>query len=139
MKTLNLIIKQKYFDAILSGEKTEEYREVRPTTFKKYLKYVVDGQEFNSLDDVPDDEHFNKVLDEEGFDVNPIDYDTIRFYVGYNKDRDSMLVEVKEIILEYLTDEDDEPIYFEYDGNEYIACNMVYVLGVILEKDVHEK
>ena len=29
MKVLNLIIKQKYFDAILAGRKVQEFREVR--------------------------------------------------------------------------------------------------------------
>ena len=73
MKVLNLIIKQKYFDAILAGRKVQEFREVRPTTIKKLLQ-----------------------LDEEGFEIEdadgnaqPIKYDAIQFYVGYNKDRDS--------------------------------------------------
>ena len=38
MKILTLIIKQKWFDAILSGEKTVETREVRPTN-TKYISY----------------------------------------------------------------------------------------------------
>ena len=38
MKVLNLIIRQKYFDAILAGRKVQEFREVRPTTIKKLLQ-----------------------------------------------------------------------------------------------------
>ncbi len=34
MKTLNLIIKQVYFDQIINGTKTQEFREVKPTTIK---------------------------------------------------------------------------------------------------------
>lgn len=36
MKVLTLIIKKKWFDAILSGEKTTETREVRPTNISIY-------------------------------------------------------------------------------------------------------
>ena len=32
MNILTLSIKQKYFDEILAGKKTHEYREIRPTT-----------------------------------------------------------------------------------------------------------
>lgn len=30
MKTLHLVLKKKWFDLIASGEKTEEYREIKP-------------------------------------------------------------------------------------------------------------
>ena len=36
-KTLYLPIKQIYFDEILAGTKKQEYREMKPTTFTKYL------------------------------------------------------------------------------------------------------
>lgn len=73
MKILNLIIKQVYFDAIIRGEKTQEFREVKPTTIKKLLQLDEEGYELL-------DENENSL---------PIQYDAIRFYVGYNKDRDS--------------------------------------------------
>ncbi len=34
MKTLTLVIKQKWFDMIMSGEKTSEYRELTPYNAK---------------------------------------------------------------------------------------------------------
>ncbi len=135
MNVLQLIIKQKYFDEILAGKKTEEYREVRPTTFKKYLRYVVNDKEYDSLDD-PELLPLNGDFE---FDVEIKQYDAIRFYVGYNKDRDSMLVEVKDAIITFFTDEDDNDITYEYNGNQYVASEMTYVLGEILEKDVHPK
>ena len=49
MKVLNLIIKQKYFDAILAGRKVQEFREVRPTTVKKYIE--LDEDEFEKEDE----------------------------------------------------------------------------------------
>lgn len=135
MKVLNLIIKQKYFDEILAGTKTEEYREVRPTTFKKYLRYEVNGKLYESLDD-PELKPLNGDFE---FDVDIIKYDALRLYVGYNKDRDSMLVEVKDTFITFFTDENDEDITYEHNGNIYVASEMTYVLGEILEKNVHPK
>jgi hypothetical protein len=38
MKTLNLTIHKKWFDIILSGEKKEEYRDVKPYYTKRFFK-----------------------------------------------------------------------------------------------------
>ncbi|MEG2067159.1 MAG: ASCH domain-containing protein [Tannerellaceae bacterium] len=123
MKVLDLIIKQKYFDAIMAGKKVQEFREVRPTTIKKYLQ-----------------------LDEEGFEIEdekgnakPIEYDAIRFFVGYNKGRDSALVEVTSSFCEIFVDENDEPIEYEYEGEIWVSEQMVYNLGKILEHNIRDK
>jgi len=123
MKVLNLIIKQSWFDKILSGEKTQEFREIKPTTYKKYIE-----------------------LDENGFDKEdgngnsiPIKYDAIRFFVGYNPNRDSMLVEVKDTYTEIFVDEEGEWIWYEYDGQDWVAQQVVYNLGKIIETDIHKK
>lgn len=139
MKVLNLIIKQKYFDEILAGTKTREYREVRPTTFKKYLRYTCCGQEFNDLEDIPKEEPYTTELNEVGFNVKVIPYDAIRLYVGYNKDRDDMLVEVKDIIHEYFVDAQGNRIEYTVGNDVYYASQMVYCLGKVLEKNVHPK
>lgn len=135
MKTLYLTIKQQYFDEILAGTKTEEYREVRPTTFKKYLRYVVDGKEYDSLTD-PELAHLNGEFE---FDVAIKHYDALNLCVGYNKDRDTMLVEVADAYLTLFEDEDGEPLMYEYKGDNYQECQMTYVLGRIIEKNVHPK
>ncbi len=74
LRVLTLNIKDMYFQEILSGTKTIEYREIKQTTINKYT-YIdqADGKRY----------------------LRP--YDVIRFYVGYNKDRDSALVEVTDI------------------------------------------
>ena len=129
MKILNLIIKQKYFDAIMAGRKVQEFREVRPTTIKKLLRLDEEGYEV-------EDEYGN---------AQPIKYDAIRFFVGYNKDRDSALVEVESAYCEIFVDDDDKPIVYESgvdkDGNplEWIAEQVVFNLGRILEKDIRDK
>lgn len=139
MNVLYLTIKQKYFDAILAGTKKEEFREVRPTTFSKYLRYLVCGEEFKSLNDVPDEDKYIKDLEENGFDVVPIEYDALKLCVGYAKERDEMLVEVKGITLESFVDDNNEPIYYEYKGNQYIMSQMVYELGDIIETKLVSK
>lgn len=42
--TLYLPIKQVYFDQIIAGTKTEEFREIKDTTAKKYLLTAPDGK-----------------------------------------------------------------------------------------------
>lgn len=63
MKILTLIIKQKWFDAILSGEKTVETREVRPTN-TKYISYRDNntGKVYKKDSDVPESAWDSEVL-----------------------------------------------------------------------------
>jgi hypothetical protein len=98
LKVISLIIKQEYFNQILSGEKVKEFREVKPTTANRLVQIDADGYE---------------VEDDKG-NAQPVEYDAIRFYVGYNKDRDTALVEVKDAYCEIFVDENDEPITYDY-------------------------
>ena len=129
MKVLNLIIKQKYFDSILCGQKVQEFREVKPTTIKKLLQLDEEGYE---------------IIDEHG-NSQPIKYDAIRFFVGYNKDRDSALVEVKNAYCEIFVDENDNPIEYEVLNPEngrteyWVAQQVVYNLGKIIDADIKPK
>lgn len=129
MKVLNLIIRQKYFDAILAGRKVQEFREVRPTTIKKLLQLDEEGYE---------------VEDEDG-NAQPIKYDAIQFYVGYNKDRDSALVEVVGAHCEIFADENNQPIIYEHgrdkDGQPlvWVAEQVVYDLGKVLSHNIRDK
>ena len=85
MKVLSLIIKKCYFDDIMSGEKKIEYRELKQTTLKKY-----------TFIDESDGKRYLKR------------YDALRLFVGYNKDRESALVQVVD------TTYDDEHSVVEY-------------------------
>ena len=132
MNILTLSIKQKYFDQIVSGEKTQEFREIRPTNAKKYFKYVSGGKEYTDADDIT----------EEGeIELSPIKYDAIKFLTGaYNiKPRPWALVEVKDAQIEILTDENGEDIAYEYQGKEYLLAQIVYSLGKVIDTiDNHE-
>lgn len=41
MKTLTLNLKRKYFDEILAGTKTHEYRDIFPENEKKFVYYQI--------------------------------------------------------------------------------------------------
>jgi len=115
MNTLQLIIKQKHFNDILSGEKTKEFREIRPTTAKKYCEFKTEGEEITL--------------------VGPRKYDQIQFFVGYEKNRPSAIVEVKDAEITIFTDETTgEPITYEENGEEYIESEVIYTLGAIVSK-----
>mgnify|MGYP003291753641 CR=1 FL=1 len=120
MDILTLIIKQKYFDEILSGSKTVETREIH-NNFKKYCEL---------------DEDAYALFDEEKGIFVPRKYDAIRFYVGYNKDRATALVEVKDANIGIFVDDEGKEIVYEANGEEFIASYIDYTLGAILEKNV---
>ena len=87
MNVLTLSIKQKYFDEILAGKKTHEYREIRPTNAKKYITYLCGGKEYKADEELP----------EEGeIELKPIKYDAIKLLTGeYKGKRTYMNIEVK--------------------------------------------
>ncbi len=126
MKTLTLSIKQKYFDEILSGKKTKETREIRPNNAKKYIRYVCDGKEYDADAELP----------EEGdIDIKPVEYDAIKLLTGaYSGKRPYIVIECKGANVYLLTDENGNDIIYEYQGKEYIAAQIEYDLGKIIEK-----
>lgn len=121
MKTLNLIIKQCFFDEIIKGTKKQEFREVKPTTIRRLVQLDKDGYEV-------EDENGNAI---------PIQYDALQLYVGYAKNRASALVEVKSACCE-IPLENGEPIIYEFgtdkNGNPltWVVETVVYNLGKVL-------
>lgn len=116
MEILTLIIKQKFFDEILSGKKTQEFRDIRPTTQKKYCQLDADGY----------------CVEIDGI-FQPRHYDAIQFFVGYNKNRAGALVEVKDTKIELFVDENNEFIELEQNGKPYFMAQIVYDLGKVIE------
>lgn len=49
MKTLDLVLKGKWYDMIASGEKTEEYREIKPYWEKRLLDYEAIKRNYGGL------------------------------------------------------------------------------------------
>ena len=142
--TLYLPIKQIYFDAIIEGSKKEEYREIKPTTYKKYLE--CDENNYPYFDDAlidVDNPLCNdiNVWNDGVYPLYPRNYQYLHLVVGYNKERDEAIVKVKEITFEPILD--DKGLPFRFDENEEESfktengklCfwNIVYHLDQILK------
>lgn len=129
MKVLTLSIKQKWFDEIIAGKKTQEFREIRPVNAKKYFRYVLNGKDYTEETLPSEDEEPGEVV------LTPVKYDAIKFLAGaYSGKRPWALVEVKNANIELLADENGNEIVYEYNGNEYSAAQIVYDLGRVLER-----
>lgn len=134
MRILTLSLKRKYFDEILAGEKTHEYREVRPVSTKKYVHLLCEGKFYDD-----DDPAFDETDPNSPVEIVAKKYDAIRFYTGaYSGKRPWMLVEVKEAEAVIMTDEEGNDLYLK-DGNgeDYLAVTVDYTLGKILDSDLN--
>lgn len=84
MKTLHLVLKHKWYDMIASGEKKEEYREIKPYWANRLLRIRRDfAYDFDSLSDCigmleNETEHAMKSM-------NAVykDYNHVCFHKGY--------------------------------------------------------
>ena len=130
MNILTLSLKRKYFDEILAGKKTHEYREVRPSNTKKYVHLLCEGKFYED-----DDPAFDETNPDSPVEIVAKKYDAIRFYTGaYSGKRPYILVEVKEAEAFIESDDDGNDLVLK-DGNgeEYVAVTVDYTLGQILE------
>lgn len=125
-KILTLIIKQEYFDAIKAGEKKTETREIRPNTAHKYIEYFnpTTGETYPSTAQIPEGAEL---------DARPLEYDAIRFCVGHDKTGETVLVKVEGSEIFILQDEAGEDIVYDYKGAKYVAAQIDYTLGDIIE------
>lgn len=131
MKVLTLSIRQKFFDKILAGTKKQEFRELTPKSSNKHILYVdsSNGKEYSNADDIPDGES--------EIDVKPIGYDALKLCTGaYKGKRPYIIVKIEKAEVEFFDDENGEPETYEYEGKEYLAAQIVYSLGEIIEKSI---
>ena len=133
MKVLTLSIKREWFDKILAGEKTHEYREVRPNNAGRYVYYRNHGKDYEAkdFDKIPDDDSPIEVIEKK--------YDAIKFLTGaYSGKRPWALVEVKGAEHSIITDEDGNDLEYEWtDGKSYVVSQMDYTLGKVLDKNLN--
>lgn len=102
---LYVTIKKVFFDQIMSGEKTEEYRE--PTDYWFRRLFIIE----------------NNVA------IKPKPFKYIRLCVGYHRDREEALVEIKNLDLYKF-------IYNIPDGFEKGDESFVIDLGKVISKKV---
>lgn len=154
--TLYLTIKQVFFDQIIAGTKKEEYRELKETTYKKYIETDEDGNVFFD-DNLISESKLSEYYAEDSLyiyndGVCPLLPKNNLFYlnlaVGYNKVRDTALVEVIDISFEIAKDDSGNEVRFNIDdsGNVIFApdgklCEWIAVLhlGNIVEKNIVSK
>lgn len=110
MKTLHLTLKKKWFDMIASGEKKEEYREIKPYWLKRLMDYLSDdGYELNQgeleeacCDILQSDQSSSDFTQHveyqlENWHLEFKHYDRVQFRNGYAKNAPTMTVECKGI------------------------------------------
>ncbi len=99
MKILHLNLKKKWFDMILSGEKMEEYREIKRHYLPLLLKNLPNTHLYDTIIAVlkhPQTIGINSAC----YGIAPRDYDAIEFRNGYSKTAPTMLVECKGITMD---------------------------------------
>lgn len=99
MKTLDLVLKRKWYDMIASGEKTEEYREIKPYWVKRFCcktspSYPVPWVAMVLTSQNP--AYLKKALKMRTITLKGFTH--VTFHLGYAKDRPSMTFAIKEIV-----------------------------------------
>ena len=117
MKVLNLAIEKQELDRILSGEKTQECREIHPSNLARYIELDDEGLE-------KEDENQSSI---------PIHYDAIQFVTFDTPEPESALVEIRDTWTQMFTDKDSgELITYQYQKTDWIAEQVIYELGKVL-------
>jgi hypothetical protein len=131
MNILTLSIKQKYLGELLAGKKKQEFREIRPKNFNRYIRYVYNDKKYKEGKDIPCE-------DNDKISLVPVKYDALKLLTGeYKDERPYVIVEIKSASIMLLIDEDGNDIICEEDGVEYIATEITYELGNILETQLY--
>ncbi len=102
-KILHLTLKKQWFDLILSGEKEEEYRELKPFWIRRLVEnnYPVESKEegrhiaLNIAYDILNEHNPADVL--KAYYAKYKTFDVIHFTNGYGKHRPQIVVECKGI------------------------------------------
>ncbi len=141
--TLYLPIKGVYFNAIMAGEKTEEYRIVKGTTLSRYLQTNKSGDIYFREDAPQDLQTFGEDYHNGYYPALPRIYRYLKIAVGYETERDWAIVEVVGISFQPAMDEEGNVVLFDFDEekNEYFDMSegkltdwiIVYHLGKVIE------
>lgn len=89
---LKLVVKKKWFDMIVSGEKTEEYREIKPYWIDKLVNQDADS---GFIGYANEEKEQLKVFGE----LEYIPFSHVLFFHGYSKNRKSIEKEIDSITI----------------------------------------
>ena len=153
-RSINLIIKQVYFDEILSGSKKKEYRTIKDTTASKYLRNERENGQLllyynpELISEEKFHEYPNDIMyyNDGVFPYMPKDIKFLDLKVGYQTDRESMTIEVVDISFQPAMDKDGNVMRLHYDNETHnfsnsrdgdlTSWNIVFHLGEVVEKDL---
>lgn len=99
MKTLHLTLKSEYFNAILKGDKKEEYRDIKWHWIRRFFTYHGWNRDECMSDELIDDlrslpKHHSSFPDFlDFFDFKVAKFDTVTLINGYSKNAPTMVVE----------------------------------------------
>lgn len=88
MEILHLTLKKEWFYMILSGEKRDEYRDIKPHWIQRLI-WLKEEESYDTVIDVLE----NCPEDFEGDDAGFRHYDAVLFRNGYSKNAPEMLLE----------------------------------------------
>ena len=100
LRTLHLVLKRKWWDMIESGEKKEEYREIKPYWEKRLLNYkgLVEYYLANRAElEIKSVLFPHRPLIEDVCKAFPRGYTHVTFQLGYQKNAPRMTFEIEEI------------------------------------------
>lgn len=150
--SLYLTIKQVYFDQIVEGTKTEEFREIKDTTFKKYLECDKDGNPYFDTELMKPDDPLAGEIFVWNNGVYPyvpkLNLKYLSLAVGYAKERDTAIVEVQGITFEPMESPKKRNVparfHFDKDYNYVIdengdLCLWIAVIHLGKVVEVHRK
>ncbi|MGV8963153.1 MAG: ASCH domain-containing protein [Candidatus Saccharimonadaceae bacterium] len=153
--TLYLIINQDVFDEILAGSKKQEFREISYTTFKRYLMTWEKGNDIGiyfdqdkiSREDVEEYADNPMIYNNGVYPYLPIEYKFLSLAVGYNKEHDTMILEIEDIHFEPMQGQNGKDARFSEDGErmkiddngDLCIWQIVYTLGKIVKKNLKKK
>lgn len=142
---LCLPITQECFNAIISGKKKTVEKEIKDTTFKKHLAtWTEDGnigllydKQLLQSDSVSEIYIYNNGV----YPYIPIEYKYLSLAIGYEQEREIIIVEVQDITFAPVLQKNGYPIRFNIINDEFKPCkngnycfwNIVYHLGKVIE------
>lgn len=109
MSTLHLTLKKKWFDMVLSGEKKEEYREIKPYLIDRFLQPLFSRGSMEADQHDQEEFHYDVINYDKTawesrhemlkyFQHKMRDFDLVRFVNGYGADRPAGIIKLDRIV-----------------------------------------